>query len=430
MTHTIHQQVSQDQSFLPTSLLAYLLTFVPLTTLVECSRVNRHFYMATIKVLYTRPVLDVRYGSPFTRFRSLLRALGTLPDHLRVQIRDLDLYHVEETMYDTLPVTWLRHLVQHCPALTSLRLSEKNTFLSLSSVRQLTPGALASLRRLTLDRVETLSGVGLATLLSATSRLEELQLINCAAADRNGLAAVAKYTAATLRRLALIDCKRVQDHVLNELWQMESGKRLVYYPQLTSLELVRLPLSDAAMTVLGNVIPRLAILQRRVTNAGILAVIVGRRRTPVRLMPTMPHHQSHFYSLDLRALPHATAALLSHLIAETPYLQRLHVDLGLLNMRSTSDIAEVVHLSQLARFTYLEHLVVDAGEEAGSMYGQKATPWWRLCRGLLHLKTLTFIGRWQSPISDAITLDGDWGWTVPIEASSQYTVLHLFICLR
>ncbi|RKP10830.1 hypothetical protein THASP1DRAFT_27370 [Thamnocephalis sphaerospora] len=424
-------------SRLPASLLAQLLAMLPLADLLSCCLAHRHLYHVATAVLYARPPLDARYGSPLPRFCALLRALPALPVNVRQQVQILSLVHVEETLYASVPGTWLRTLASYCHNLVALHIGEQNTFLNQDAVRMLAPGSLSTLRRLTLTQVESIDGTTLGRLLAAAPGLQHLRIVGSSCADVTGLAAVGEYAASSLRTLALVECEAATDRALARLFMYAHSDSGAAFPALESLQLAHLPISDATLQVLSaalNGCPQLCRLStrmcHRITTAGLLAVLLaGRSRIGAqKAMHLSDGAAPEFTHLDIRRLARVTPALLMHLPREAAQLRALHLDLRLLRAAlagstttGSANSNDPLGLASLLCFPHLEQLVVDAGDTPGSLYGEPAAPWWSLCRALPRLRTLVLIGRWQTPDDESAQTDGNWGWSVPLDEQPTVT---------
>ncbi|KAI9594309.1 hypothetical protein BDF19DRAFT_414696 [Syncephalis fuscata] len=413
----------------------HIAVHLPIVSLSRCLTVNRHVYSVASRYLYGNPPFDARYGSPLPRFLAFLNALPKLSSQTRILVRIIDLTHIETTLCDELPETWLYTLANYCPSLTALYTSELTSFLNYSAIAYLRPGMLSSVRRLRLESPVDLSETALCRLLEATSKLEELQITDCSAVGIACMTTIGQCIASTLTHLSFNKCLKITDRVLARLFQ-QNGNIMVMFPSLNTLQLCNLPLTTEALQMLAIndsylSFPQLTRLSLResaqIGTAGILAFI-GQRRNTVIATAAQPQLQAkELDELDLRGLPLISPILLSHLTLEAPQLRRLSIDIDLLRTRNDRLDQRYNHvcdpyswsLTQLQLFRQLEHLIVDTTNTTNGLYNERASAWWYICNSLQHLKTLSFIGRWLPPSHEVYETESDWGWTVPLDTAKR-----------
>jgi hypothetical protein len=357
--------------------------------------------------LYTQPPFDYRFGSPLPRFLAFLKTLPTLSLKTQSLIATIDLEHIEATLYEEVPETWLYLLAMYCPRLTTLRTSELSSFLNQSAINYLKPNALASLRKLDLVSPVDLSEAALCRLIEAASALQELQIVDCNAAGVAVSEKIKTCLSGTLRLLTLRKCPKFNDSAVITLL-LQSGGIPIVFPRLEMLKFEQLALTNSSLLLLAKsdtyrCLSQLTHLSLNgsvnVGTEGILAFINQRRNTIINTTNLAHLPVKELTSFDLRRLPKVSSVLLAHLLMEASYLQRLYVDIDFLRVSNNATMQQqnsicasyTWALARLQLFHHLNHLVIDVTNTARLQPKELAAIEQYIRHSLVKLKTLTFI---------------------------------------
>ncbi|KAF9933291.1 hypothetical protein FBU30_005875 [Linnemannia zychae] len=213
-------------------------------TLAALALVNHECYLITMPVLWENPRLDNScVSTPLQSIQSILSSMekGALSPETRLLIHTLDLSQVQETLYNTLPDSWLYIILQYAPVLHTLCLSGKTTspFVQSQAFRKLAltnlvhsslrhldlsdctdvrepvlkalPSHFPNLVSLNLSRTSGVTDTALALLVDRCQDLETVNISYCRQVTDLGLFSVAKFCRRNLRVLHLTGNLKITD---------------------------------------------------------------------------------------------------------------------------------------------------------------------------------------------------------------------------
>ncbi|KAL1924696.1 uncharacterized protein VTP21DRAFT_4350 [Calcarisporiella thermophila] len=191
------------------------------TDISEVARVCREWDTEITRLRWNNIVILGKLDIPISVFKNLLQNLPNCREITRRCVATVDISNVEETLYSTLPETWLATLLAELPNLRNLRCC-RATFFNSNVIRLATKFSSGSLMELDLTECKSLTEATLKALISTFPKLRKLILDGTSGITDSSLECVAR-TCHNLEFLSLAHpwslCDNAIYAIANFCWQ-------------------------------------------------------------------------------------------------------------------------------------------------------------------------------------------------------------------
>lgn len=230
----LKQKVSENNQSTLYKILPLVYPYLTTTDILACANVNTRFHQLS-DIIWKEPDFNkfsYVHDALFMFNKFLAQVQKTRPTTLS-KIQSLDLFNIQETLYDQVNPNFFRIIVQYCHNLRRLDLSNAEflshkslpkdywslpqvTVLNLSNCSQVNDDMIVNIARgcrqlirVTLDNLSRLKGKGLAGLAAECDQLEYVSARFNTSMEDQALTALAKFRHIRLHSLDLTGCTKL-----------------------------------------------------------------------------------------------------------------------------------------------------------------------------------------------------------------------------